>query len=152
MIDKSLSGKVIDEFNFPIVPSKVKEFALALKNPEPLYIDEQYAKSQGHPSVLMPVTFPVTFPFHINMKDAVMDSMKLLGMNEKTSVHGEVSFEYYRQIFANEVLRAVMKIGNIFEKPQSKGGTMTIVEIIFEYYDDSDESVGKVTNLFIEKS
>ena len=152
MIDKSLSGKVIAEFDFPIVASKVKEFALALKNPDPAYTDEEHAKSEGYPSTLMPVTFPVTFPFHIKMQDAVMDTMKLLGMNEKTSVHGEVTFEYSRPIFSHEILKATMKVGNIFEKKQSKGGTMTLVEIVFEYIDESNENVATVTNLFIEKS
>lgn len=152
MIDKSLSGMVIAEFDFPVVASKIKEFALALKNPDPLYIDEGHAKSEGYPGTLMPATFPVTFPFHIQMQDAVMDSMKLLGMNEKTSVHGEASFEYSRAIFAGEKLKSVMKVGRIFEKPQSKGGVMTFVEIVFDYYDGSGESVCKFINLFIEKS
>ncbi|MBU3069193.1 MaoC family dehydratase N-terminal domain-containing protein [Aestuariicella sp. G3-2] len=152
MIDKSMSGKIIAEFDFPIVATKVKEFSLALKNPDPLYTDEAHAISCGYPSTVMPITFPVTFPFHIKMKDAVMDSMKLLGMNEKTSVHGEATFEYKRPVFSNESLKAVMKVGKIFEKSQNSGKTMTLVEIIYEYFDKDNEKVLIFTNLFIEKS
>jgi len=152
MIDQSLAGKELIEFVFPVVATKIKEFASALKNPNPLYINKQAAKNAGFIDVLMPITFPVTFPFHIEMQDAIMDTMKILGMNERSSVHGEVTFTYHRTIHAGEKLKAVMQIGNIYQKDGKSGGKMTFVEITFNYYDEQEALVCEVVNLFIEKS
>lgn len=152
MIDKSFIGKTMAEFDFPVTRTKIKEFAVALKSPDPLYIDQCHAREQGYRDVLMPVTFPVTFPFHIGMPDAVMDSMKLLGMNENTSVHGEVSFNYMRTVHAGETLKAVMKVSDIYEKERRDGSVMTFVDISFNYYDEDDTLVCSLVNVFIEKS
>lgn len=152
MIDENLSGKVIAEFEFPISAGKIKEFSKAIKAENPLYIDEKHAKSEGYPGALMPPTFLVTFPFHIPMADAVMDTMKILGMNEKTSIHGEATFENYRPIYSGEKLICKMRIGNIYRKEKPEGKAMTFVEILFEYFDKKGAPAAKITNLFIEKS
>lgn len=152
MTNAAMAGETLAEFEFPVERGKIKEFSAALGNSHPLYLDREYAKIEGYSDVIMPVTFPVTFPFHTGMADSVMDMMGKLGMNPATSVHGEAEFIHYRTVQAGETLQCVMRVGKIYSKEGSKGGKMTFVEIIFDFYDAEKALACVISNLFIEKS
>lgn len=152
MVDMAMEGKILAKFEFPVERGKIKEFALATGNPHPLYLDRKHAQDEGFPDVIMPVTFPVTFPFHSGMSDTVMDMMKMLGMNPRTSVHGEVELTHHRIIHAGETLNCEIKVEKIYSKEGKTGGKMTFVEIVLNLYDAENSLACVLSNLFIEKS
>lgn len=152
MIDKNMIGEKIDEFEFPVERGKIREFAKAVLNPQPVYLDRQAAKEMGFQDVLVPVTFAGTFAHHVTSEDAVMDGMKKLGMDPALSVHGEVEFFHYRPVCAGEILQCELVIGNIYEKPGSQGGAMTFVEMDANFSDAQGNPAMKIRNLFIQKS
>ena len=152
MVDSSRVGTILAEFEFPVERGKISEFAKAIRNPHPFYVNKERAKEAGFPDVIMPVTFPITMAFHTNMEDAVVDMMTTLGMNKDKSVHGEIEFIQHRTIHAGEVLQCVMKVGNIYAKTGKTGGEMTFVEMSFNFYDAQKHLACEVKNIFIEKS
>jgi len=149
-----MAGKKMLSFEFPVERGKIKEFANAICDPNPVYKDPEYAKKVGFEDVLMPVTFPATFFFHLDSENAVLETTLALGMNPATSVHGETEVIHNRSVCAGETLRGEMRIGNIYEKQGKRGGIMTFVEMECNFYDESDADTPAVIfrNVFIERS
>lgn len=152
MVDMNMQGVELATFEFPVERGKIKEFATAIRNPHPLHVDSNYAKSRGFQDVIMPITFPATFPFHVDIDNAVMGLMTKLKMNPSTSVHGEIEFIHRRSVHAGEVLHGVMRVGRIYVKEGQLGGRMNIVELVLDFFEENGALVCQVTNLFIEKS
>jgi acyl dehydratase len=154
LIKKEMAGTKLLEFEFPVERGKIKEFANAICDPNPVYKDRAYARKNGFQEVLMPVTFPATFFFHLDSENAVLEMTLALGMNPATSVHGETELIYNRPVYAGETLRGEMSIGNIYEKQGKRGGTMTFVEMECNFFDESDADTPVVIfrNVFIERS
>jgi len=151
MIDKSLANTKLDSFEFPVERGKIKEFANAICDPNPVFKDQDYARNQGFADVIMPVTFPITFVFQQDSDNAVLESALKLGMDPARSVHGEVEFIYERPVFAGETLRGEIWIGNIYEKAGKRGGTMTFVEHETRFFDGAGKLAVTLRNIFIEK-
>jgi hypothetical protein len=78
MVNKSLINTKIDEFDFPVERGKIKEFANAICDPNPVYRDQKYAVAEKFRDVLAPITFPMTFVFHVNSENAVLEAMQKL--------------------------------------------------------------------------
>jgi acyl dehydratase len=151
MINKSLINTKLDSFEFPVERGKIKEFANAICDPNPVFRDREYASKAGFNDVIMPVTFPMTFVFQQASENAVLESMQTLGMDPVRSVHGEIEFICERPVCAGETLHGEIHIGNIYEKAGKRGGTMTFVEHETRFYDGSGELAVTVRNIFIEK-
>jgi len=151
-IDKGMIGKKLNEFEFPVERGKVKEFASAICDPNPVYQDKEYARNRGFEDVIAPVTFPITSGFHLSSDNFVLDTALELGMDPGKSVHGTFEVIYQRPMCAGETLRGEMVIGDIYEKEGKRGGMMTMVEMTNNFYDEEDSLVVTLKNVFIERS
>ncbi|MBA2882982.1 acyl dehydratase [Desulfosalsimonas propionicica] len=152
MVKKEMSGQKLSEFEFPVEKGKIKEFANAICDPNPIYYESEYARSKGFADVLMPPTFPVSFTFHLPSENFVLEATKNLGMDVGKSVHGEIEFIYERPVCAGEKLRGEISIGKIYEKKSKHGGTMSFVEMVIEYFDSEYRRVVVGKNVFIDQS
>jgi len=151
-IKKEMAGKKLKEFEFPIERGKIKEFAGAICDPNPIYFDREYAGSQGFEDVLAPVTFPITSGFHLSSDNFVLDTALELGMDPGKSVHGTFEIIYQRPVCAGEILRGEIVVGDIYEKEGKRGGKMTMVEMSNNFYDKDNNLVITLKNVFIERS
>ncbi|MFI6481592.1 MaoC family dehydratase N-terminal domain-containing protein [Nonomuraea sp. NPDC050663] len=80
---------------------KIKEFAAAIGDHNPIYRDKEAAQAAGHPDVIAPPTFPIVFSLQSG-GGALADPD--LGLNFAMVVHGEQRFEYTRPIYAGDEL------------------------------------------------
>ncbi|MEW6264075.1 MAG: MaoC family dehydratase N-terminal domain-containing protein [Thermodesulfobacteriota bacterium] len=151
MVKKEMSGARLLEFEFPVERGKIKEFAKAIGDPNPVYTDPEYARSQGFPDVLMPVTFPVTFAHHMPSDNFVLEMTEKLGMNVASSVHGETELVFFRNVFAGETLKGEVRLGDIYEKEGKRGGVMTFVEMEIRYFGQDGEPAVLCRNTFIDR-
>jgi acyl dehydratase len=78
---------------------KIREFADAIGDPNPIYRDPEAAKAEGHPDVLAPPTFPIV----ISLGGPALADPEL-GLNYAMVVHGQQSFAYTRPVHAGDVL------------------------------------------------
>ncbi|MBA9001338.1 MaoC family dehydratase N-terminal domain-containing protein [Thermomonospora cellulosilytica] len=78
---------------------KIREFADAIGDPNPIYRDREAAKAAGHPDVIAPPTFPIVISLG---GEALTDPE--LGLNYAMVVHGEQRFEYVRPVRAGDEL------------------------------------------------
>ncbi|MGH3382715.1 MAG: MaoC family dehydratase N-terminal domain-containing protein [Actinoallomurus sp.] len=78
---------------------KIKEFADAIGDPNPVYRDQGAAKAAGYPDVIAPPTFPIV----ISLTGGALNDPEL-GLDFTMVVHGEQRFEYLRPLRAGDVL------------------------------------------------
>jgi acyl dehydratase len=89
---------------------KIREFADAIRDPNPAYRDPDAAKALGHPDVIAPPTFAIV----LSMRAAgqvVADPA--LGLDYSKVVHGEQRFSYRRPIRPGDRLVVVMTVENV---------------------------------------
>ena len=89
---------------------KIREFAAAIGDGNPIYRDRDAAQAAGHPDVVAPPTFPIVFSLQSG-GEALADPD--LGLNLAMVVHGEQRFEYVRQVCAGDRLVTTASITDI---------------------------------------
>ncbi|GAA4378228.1 MULTISPECIES: MaoC family dehydratase N-terminal domain-containing protein [Actinomadura] len=87
---------------------KIREFADAIGDRNPVYRDREAAKAAGYPDVIAPPTFPIVVSLG-NPGLADPD----LGLNYAMVVHGEQRFEYTRPLRAGDVITCTSTITEI---------------------------------------
>ncbi|MFI0454237.1 MaoC family dehydratase N-terminal domain-containing protein [Actinomadura sp. 6N118] len=87
---------------------KIREFADAIGDRNPVYRDPEAAKAAGHPDVIAPPTFPIVVSLG---GPAIVDPE--LGLNLAMVVHGEQRFEYRRPLQAGDVVTCTSTITEI---------------------------------------
>ena len=89
---------------------KIREFAAAIGDHNPLYRDQEAAQAAGYPDVIAPPTFPIVFSL-TSGGGALVDPD--LGLNLAMVVHGEQRFEYTRPVHAGDRLVMTSTITDI---------------------------------------
>jgi acyl dehydratase len=137
-------------FELPIERGKVREFALAVGERNPLHFDPEHARAEGFPDVLAPPTFTVTQIWQVSREERE----ERLGANLDYGrvLHGEQEFAYKRLPFAGEVLKGVMRISKDFTKEGKRGGQMRFVTYETKFTDAQDEEVLTAYYTLIETS
>ena len=151
MVKMEMAGTQYAEFEFPVERGKIKEFAGAILDTNPVYRDTGYAKSKGFNDVIIPVTYPMSFIHHLDVENFVLEMSLKIGLDPAKSVHGETEILFERPVCAGETLRGEIGIGNIYEKEGKRGGKMTFVEVEIKFYDEGNKPVVIVKNLHIER-
>jgi len=117
-VDKSWIGQAGDPVTMPVEWGKIREFARSIKDDDPLYFDPEYARREAG-GVMAPVTFLQTLA-HWTNGPRLRPPMDL-----KRVLHGEQEFEFFAPILVGDVLTAVTRIADLYEKAGKRGGTMT---------------------------
>jgi len=148
---EELAHTKLEEFEYHVEKGKIREFARAICDPNPVYTDSEYARSRGFEDIIVPPTFPMTTLFYMTSENVFLESMQNWGMDPAKSVHGEVEFVFERPVCAGEAFRGVAGTRNVYEKPGKRGGMMTFIEQEIKLIDTSGKLVVTVLNTFIEK-
>jgi acyl dehydratase len=144
MVDKSVIGRAGKPFTIPIEWSKVREFARAIKDPNPLYFDPEAAKRECG-GIPVPPTFLQTAAF---WQDG--ESSPRMEFDMRRILHGEQEFEFFKPIFVGDVLTGVAKVAGIEEKEGGRGGKMTLMTMETEYKNQRGEKVAIARAVLIE--
>lgn len=121
MIDKRFIGHVMPTFSAEVEKGRLRFFAKATGQTDPVYADEAAARAAGYPS--LPVS--PTFLFCLEMEAPDPAAIRnLLGMDYRTLLHGEQGFTYHHMAFAGDTLTFEQRIDDIYDK---KGGALEFV-------------------------
>ena len=90
---------------------KIREFAIAIGDLNPIYLDVEAAKAAGHPDVIAPPTFLTVLGFRFAGDGPLADPA--LGLNYALVVHGEQKFVAHRPVRAGDRLTAVTYVDDI---------------------------------------
>lgn len=89
---------------------KIREFAVAIGDPNPVFRDVAAAQALGYPDLVAPPTFAIALSMEASM-DAVRDPE--LGLDYSRVVHGEQRFTYARPIVAGDEIVTTVVIDNV---------------------------------------
>lgn len=93
MIERRFIGYRTPEFDVEVEKGRLRQFARAIGETDPVYLDERAARAAGHAS--LPV--PPTFLFCLEMeRDDPYDRFATLGIPLGRVLHGEQRFVYHR--------------------------------------------------------
>ncbi|MGH7857446.1 MAG: MaoC family dehydratase N-terminal domain-containing protein [Candidatus Binatia bacterium] len=112
---------------------KVREFARAIKDDNPIYFDEAHAEKEAG-GVVAPLTFTMTQAFWDEPGNRID-----LGLDMRRVLHGSQEFEYVRPVHAGDRLTAQGRISDVYKKPGKRGGEMTFVVLETEYKNQRGE-------------
>jgi len=152
MVDESVVGKEFPPFEFPIERGKIKEFARALGDSNPVYTDENVAKAMGFKAIPAPPTFTASLLHHTPDENFLLNMMQELDMSVARSVHGESQFEYIKPIVAGDVLNVQWTFKDFYQREGKRGGLMNFVTVEITYTNQDGELVQKDRMLFIERT
>jgi acyl dehydratase len=121
MLDRQYIGHTMPKFSATVEKGRLRFFAKAIGETDPVYTDEAVAQAAGHPG--LPV--PPTFLFCLEMESPDPAAIRnLLGLDYRRLLHGEQGFTYHRMAYAGDVLSFEQRIEDIYDK---KGGALDFV-------------------------
>jgi acyl dehydratase len=126
-------------FDLPIERGKVREFALAVGEDNPIFFDVEEARRQGLPDIVAPPTFTVTQIWHVTRDER--EARLGAHLDYERVLHGEQEFTYKRLPVVGETLKGVMRISKDLEKEGRRGGAMRFVTYESRFTDADGEEV-----------
>ncbi|MFI9451002.1 MaoC family dehydratase N-terminal domain-containing protein [Amycolatopsis sp. NPDC052450] len=113
-LDQSFTGRAYPPTStYEVSREKIREFADALGDTNPLYRDTEAAKAAGHPDVIAPPTFLTII--NLASINAIVSDPEL-GLDYSRMVHGDQRFTYTRPVHAGDVLSLTTYIDNIMTR------------------------------------
>ena len=106
-LHQNLVGKEYPPIRYEVGREKLREFAVALGETNPVYHDEEAARAAGHPDLPAVPTFAVVLSLRAGQ---VVYGDPDLGLDYSRVVHGEQEFVYHRPIRAGDRLLASGKV------------------------------------------
>jgi acyl dehydratase len=123
-INTALIGRELPPFVVTVERGKIKEFARALGDLNPLYLDDRVGQASEWGDVIAPPTFLTTF------RDESADPgalLRELGTDISRLLHGEQEFELRRPIRPGETFVGRGRVVDIYEKTGKSGPLAFVV-------------------------
>ena len=112
-IDTKFIGKTYPSYTYEVGKEKIKEYAKAIKNLDPHYLDDNFAKKSKYGAIIAPPTFAVVFGAYL-IEPVFND--KDLNLNMAMLVHGEQELEFLEVVKAGDSITTSAKIVDIKNK------------------------------------
>jgi acyl dehydratase len=110
-VDQSYIGRVYPPTTpYEVGREKIREFADAVNDPNPVYRDSAAAQALGYPDVIAPPTFPIILTLRAGHQ-VITDPD--FGIDYSRVVHGEQRFVHHRPVTAGDVLQVVVSVDDI---------------------------------------
>jgi len=121
MIDQKHIGRTMAAQTFDVEKGRLRFFATAIGETNPIYTDEDAAKAAGYRSLPAPLTFAFCLEMESN---SLWDNLEAMGVPVGKILHGNEYFTYHAPICAGDKVTFVTKVTDIQEK---KGGALEFI-------------------------
>ncbi|VVM96224.1 MaoC family dehydratase N-terminal domain-containing protein [Pseudomonas fluorescens] len=145
MADKSLIGHTLDVFNAEVEKGRLRFFAKAIGETDPVYTDEAAALAAGHRALPVPPTF---FKCLEGEGRDLSAFLKLCDFDLGRILHAEQSFVYHQMAYAGDVLTFNAHISDVYEK---KGGALQFVVMESRVTNQHGEHVADVRSSLVQR-
>lgn len=144
MIDKKHIGLVMEPLVVPIERGRLRFFAKATGQADPVYTDVAAARQAGYRDLPVPPSF--MFSMELERPDPFV-LFERLGVELSRILHGEQSFEYFLPVCAGDEITLVQKVTDIYDR---KGGALEFITVVTEATNQDGALVGKaVKNIVV---
>ena len=146
MIDAKWIGHELPPSALDVERGRLKFFAKAIGETDPVYCDEEAARRAGHPDIPAPPTF--LFAAELD-SGALMRLLAELGIDIGRILHGEQSFSYRRLVHAGERITVRSRISDIYAK---KNGALEFIVKDSTAIDAKGETVGEMRSVIVVRN
>ena len=140
-MDTALAGKTYDPVTFEVEADRIRQYAEAVHEENPVHHDADAAREAGFRDVVAPPMFAVVYQFPA-MAIAGVDPE--VGMNIATLVHGGQEFEWGEPVCAGDQLTTEVTCKEIYE---SDGKGFYVFEATSTNQDGDETVRGTWTNI-----
>ncbi len=123
---------------------KIRDFALAIGDPNPVYVDPVAARAAGHPDVIAPPTFLTVLGFRFAAEGPLVDPA--LGLDYSLVVHGEQRFVAHRPVHAGDRLLCTTYLDDI-----RAAGRNELLRARTEVRAEDDEPVATLVSTIVSR-
>jgi acyl dehydratase len=134
-------GKTYPPVTYAVGREKVREYALAVGESDPLYLDVDAARAAGHADVVAPPMFAVVYSAPA-VTPALFDPD--VGIDFARMVHGGQEFRWGRPVVAGDEITTTVTVKDISERA---GNGFFVFESMSVAQDGETVCVGTWTNI-----
>lgn len=140
MVDKAAIGTTDEPFEMEVERGKIREFARATMSHSAEYLED--------PVPPIPPTFLTTVSFWTPSGQSVFAKVK---MDLRRLLHGGQEYTFFGPPpTAGTKLTVQTRVADIYEKEGKRGGTMTFVETVSEFRDETGKLRAEARSTAIE--
>jgi acyl dehydratase len=121
MIDKKHIGRTTTPQTVDVEKGRLKFFAKAIGETDPVYTDEAAARAAGYKALPAPPTFAFCLEMETN---SLWDNIAAMGVPVGKILHGSQTFKYHAPICAGDRVTFQTKVSDIYDK---KGGALEFI-------------------------
>ncbi|MCL1962400.1 MAG: MaoC family dehydratase N-terminal domain-containing protein [Desulfovibrionaceae bacterium] len=121
MIDKKWIGHELRTSQLPIERGRLRFFAKAIGETDPVYTDEAAARAAGYADLPAPPTFLFAAELDSGANEQLLAD---LGVPLSKLLHGEQAFSYHRPACAGDTVTVRSRVEDIYDK---KNGALEFV-------------------------
>lgn len=142
LIDPAIIGSRTEEFSTSAEHGRLRSFAQATGQRDPVYTDLAAARSAGHPDVPIPPTFLFCLEMDNPRRHRFLAD---LGVDVRTILHGGQRFTYHAPAYAGDELTFWTEVTDVVSK---KGGTLQFI-VRDTHVSRAGESVATLTSTIV---
>jgi acyl dehydratase len=120
-LNPALVGRTYPPVRYEVCREKLREFATAVGEHDPLYHDEAAARAAGFADLPAVPTFPVVLSYQVGQR---VYADPELGLDYARVLHGEQEFTYQRPVLAGDRLVATGQIARITSRARHEQMTV----------------------------
>jgi acyl dehydratase len=121
MIDKKHIGRTTTPQTVDVEKGRLKFFAKAIGETDPVYTDEAAARAAGYKALPAPPTFAFCLEMETN---SLWDNIAAMGVPVGKILHGSQTFKYHAPICAGDRVTFQTKVSDVYDK---KGGALEFI-------------------------
>jgi len=140
-VDRSKIGKTYPSFEYEVGREKIREYANAVGENEPVYHDADAAKAAGFRNVVAPPMFAVVYSAGA-MGPAILDPE--LGINLMMMLHGSQEFVWSEPVVAGDTITTTAQVKDLYEKD---GRQFFVFESVSKNQNGAETVRGTWTNI-----
>ncbi|MBP7583834.1 MAG: MaoC family dehydratase N-terminal domain-containing protein [Spirochaetes bacterium] len=148
MADVSKVGMEFAPIVWEVERGKIREFALAIGDTNPIYHDREEARKAGYRDCPAPPTFLTVPMLWSGSMPVMIDALKI---NFFMVLHGEEEYEYYQDIYPGDVITGTPRVTKMEEKTSKSGSKMDMISVEVVYTNQKNERVARSRSLLVER-
>jgi acyl dehydratase len=147
---KKFIGKTDEPYIMEVEKGAIKRYAEAIGDPNPIYHDEEYARTSKHGIILSPPGFfgwPVKSRPHLSgVRKELLEAIMKAGY--KRLLDGGSEFDFLLPVRAGDIMAASTRIADVYER-EGKAGKLIFAVTETTYINQNGDRVAKVRSTLV---
>ena len=145
MLNRNLIGKTYEPVIFRVTDQRLKFFAKATGQTDPIYYDHDIAISQGHKGIVCPPTFLIVVGMEQKNPFKFLED---LDVKIERMLHAGQEFFYEEIVYEGDKLRMDTKIIDMYDK---KEGLLQFCNLESKFTNQNSKHIATLKNTIVAK-